>query len=83
LFASIAGNSFNNLDKISQIKSPLLVIHGTADKVVPFSMGKTVFDRAVVPKELIIIEGGKHNDLQDYEQKYWNPILNFMLEDTK
>ncbi len=82
LFASVAGNSFNNLDKISKIKSPLLVLHGTADKIVPYSIGKTLFNHANTPKEFITIKGGRHNNLQYYQKMYWDSILNFIRKNS-
>ena len=76
--SSLAGNSFNNISKIENIVSPLLVIHGTNDKVVPFSMGKSIYNRAKVKKEFVKIEGGNHNNLHDdFGQKYWPPIIQF------
>lgn len=39
---------------------PLLVIHGTADPVVPYSHGKRLFALAREPKHLWTIEGGDH-----------------------
>ncbi len=79
VIASIAENSFDNLDKIEHIKVPLLVIHGTRDRVIPFSMGKEIFDSASTRKQFIKIEGAGHNDLQDrYGQAYWPPIAEFI-----
>ena len=36
--------------KIKNIKSPLLIMHGEADKIVPFWMGKKMYDIANEPK---------------------------------
>lgn len=75
----LAGDSFDNIAKIENIRSPLLVIHGTGDQVIPYTMGKEIYDRATVTKEFVKIEGGNHNNLQDtYEKEYWPPILRFI-----
>ena len=75
----LAGSSFDNITKIGNIKSPLLVIHGTNDQVIPFSMGKEIFDRAKVKKKFVKIEGANHNNLHDdYGKKYWLPIIRFI-----
>jgi len=57
---------FETLDKISKIKAPLLVLHGDADRIVPFSHGKTVFTAALEPKQAEWVEGGGHSDLYDF-----------------
>jgi len=41
---------------------PLLLMHGTADTVVPFSHSERLFAKAVEPKRLVAIEGGAHTE---------------------
>ncbi|MCK4586431.1 MAG: alpha/beta hydrolase, partial [Gammaproteobacteria bacterium] len=63
--ASLAEGSFDNMAKVGSIKSPLLVIHGTSDRIIPYSMGREIFDRANVKKEFVKIDGANHNNLHD------------------
>ncbi|TMA93932.1 MAG: alpha/beta hydrolase [Deltaproteobacteria bacterium] len=49
-------------EKIRKIKTPLLVLHGDRDEVVPFAQGKMVFDAAPEPKKFFTIAGAQHND---------------------
>jgi fermentation-respiration switch protein FrsA (DUF1100 family) len=75
----LAGNAFDNLSKITHIKCPLLVIHGTDDEILSFSMGKDIYDQAPVEKQLVIIEGGGHNNLSQVDpEKYWGSISEFI-----
>lgn len=53
---------FDSLSKIPKLKIPLLIIHGTWDKVVPYRMGQKLFDAAPQPKTIELIEGGGHED---------------------
>ncbi len=79
LISTLAGDAFDNLTKIDNLNSPLLVIHGTKDHVVPFSMGEAIFSRAKTEKRFIKIDGAGHNNLQNgYSKEYWMPILKFM-----
>jgi len=79
MISALAGEAFDNLTKIDNLKSPLLVIHGTEDYVVPFTMGKRLYDRADVKKQFIKIAGAGHNNLQDaYPDEYWQPIYEFI-----
>ena len=53
------------LDSVTAIKKytgPLLQFHGDADTIVPFKLGRKLFDAANEPKQLVVIPGGDHND---------------------
>jgi hypothetical protein len=53
---------YDVVEKIRKLSSPLLVLHGDRDEVVPFSHGKRVFDAAPQPKWFYTIAGAGHND---------------------
>lgn len=53
---------FESLQKIPDLKIPLLIIHGTWDQKVPVEMGKQLYAAAPQPKQLLLIEGGEHNN---------------------
>ena len=55
---------FNSLAKICKYHGPLLQSHGTADRLIPFAMGRQLFEAANEPKQFIVIPGGDHNDPQ-------------------
>ena len=42
--------------------TPLLLIHGTADGVIPYGQGKRLFERAGEPKQFWTIDGGNHTE---------------------
>ncbi|MFH1303868.1 MAG: alpha/beta hydrolase [Planctomycetota bacterium] len=54
---------------ISNVVCPVLVIHGTEDQIVPYALGKKLFDAASpasatgIPKQMVSVEQGTHNDL--------------------
>ena len=43
-------DKFENYKKIKNIDSPILVMHGESDKIVPFAMGKKIYEMANGPK---------------------------------
>ncbi|XP_062105576.1 uncharacterized protein LOC133817174 [Humulus lupulus] len=59
---------YKNVDKIPMVDCPILVIHGTDDKVVRFSHGKTLWSLCKNKFEPLWIEGGDHNDLHEFPQ---------------
>jgi uncharacterized protein len=65
--ASLMETQFNSLAKIRNYHGPLLQSHGTADRLIPFAMGRQLFDAANEPKQFVAIPGGDHNDPQTEE----------------
>jgi len=55
-------NRFDNLGKIGGITSPVFIVHGTADSLVPFEQGQRLFAAANEPKQFMQVNGGDHND---------------------
>ena len=55
---------FDSIGKIHNLKIPLLLIHGTWDRLIPYQMSQRLFDNAPQPKFIKLIEGGEHgNDI--------------------
>lgn len=57
---------YDNLSKISKIQCPLIIVHGTADSIIPYKQGEALFKAAPDPKSMITIEGGEHNNLHEF-----------------
>jgi len=51
---------FDSLDKVGKLKIPVLFIHGTWDRLIPWQMSQQLFERSPQPKFLKLIEGGEH-----------------------
>ena len=58
----LLSTKYDSLAKIGQLRVPLLVLHGTADEIVPFVQGRKLFEAAGEPKRFYAIEGARHND---------------------
>lgn len=59
---------FPSHEYVQQVKCPVYIIHGTADRVIPFEQAEDLF--AKVPEgqgSFYSIKGGGHNYLQDFE----------------
>jgi len=53
---------FDSLSKISRVHVPLLQLHGDEDDLVPYEVGRRLFQAANEPKEFFTIKGAHHND---------------------
>jgi fermentation-respiration switch protein FrsA (DUF1100 family) len=75
----LAGNSFNAREKINNIKSKLLIVHGDRDELTPYFMGQELMGLFAGNKKMITIKGGDHNNLQDVDpQLFWDGIEDFL-----
>ena len=54
---------FDSLEKIHGLKIPILLIHGTWDRLVPYQMSQRLYDNAPQPKTLKLVEGGEHGNI--------------------
>ncbi|KAL2329761.1 hypothetical protein Fmac_017342 [Flemingia macrophylla] len=59
---------YKNIDKISCVSCPVLVIHGTTDDVVDCSHGKQLWEHCKQKYEPLWIQGGNHCNLDLYPQ---------------
>jgi uncharacterized protein len=59
---SLLSTRYDILEKAQRLRSPLLVLHGDRDEVVPFAQGRKVFEAAPEPKRFHTIVGAGHND---------------------
>lgn len=70
---------FNNLARMKGVRCPVLVVHGTADRVVPFWHGRRLFEALPGQKEFFPVEGAGHNDLIDTAgPRYWKAVAGFV-----
>ena len=69
-------DKYESEKKIKNLKSPLLVMHGKKDKIVPFYMGEKIFDMANNPKFNYFTEMDDH--MMNYDENLINYIYLFI-----
>jgi dipeptidyl aminopeptidase/acylaminoacyl peptidase len=52
---------YDNCAKLPNLRRPVFVVHGTGDRVIPFSHSERLFAAANEPKEFLRLEGDDHN----------------------
>jgi pimeloyl-ACP methyl ester carboxylesterase len=58
----LVGRRFASGEKIRQVRCPILFFHGDRDQIVPFELGRRLFEAAPEPKAFETITGAGHND---------------------
>lgn len=78
--ASVVSDELSPRDFVAKISpAPVLIVHGDADGVVPFSQGELLFKNASEPKTFMPIKGGDHQlALWQDDEKYQKEILKWL-----
>jgi len=71
-------DKYETIKKLPNINSPLLVLHGKLDSIVPFSMGEELFKKANKPKFKYFIDNDDH--MMRYDQKLLIEIKKFISD---
>lgn len=69
---------FRSRRRLGSVHAPVLVIHGTADEVIPVSNGRALYAAARTPRQSLWVDGAGHNDLADVAgARYWAALRRF------
>ena len=67
---------YDSISKIKMVNSPILIMHGEKDDVVPFNMGKELFEKANNPKQFYFTPDDDH--MMEFNSKLLNEIKKFI-----
>ena len=59
-----ARGHYNSMKRIGRVQTPLLVLHGDLDEIVPHSQGFKLYRAANRPKRFVTLHGASHNNVQ-------------------
>ena len=79
--AAVVGveHRFPTAEWMTKVRAPVLVLHGDADSVIPFRLGRRLHDAIPGPKRFVTIPGGDHNDVSPRSgEAYWDAIAEFV-----
>jgi hypothetical protein len=77
---ALATNQFDNESRVAEIKAPKLFVHSQGDRVVPFELGRQVYEAAAEPKQFLEIEGGHNDGFLVSAEEYLRTIDDFLSE---
>ena len=67
---------YDSINKIKMINTPILIMHGKKDDVIPFSMGKELFEKANSPKHSYFTPDDDH--MMEFNSSLLQKIKNFI-----
>ncbi|MBR3869462.1 MAG: AMP-binding protein [Clostridia bacterium] len=69
---------FSVNEALKSLSRPVLLFHGTNDRLTPFSMAEEIFNNCHSEKSLVIFENSKHlHGCFDYRNKYFDSLTSF------
>ena len=68
-------DKFDNKSKIKNINSPVLIMHGEADQIVPFFMGKKMYEIANEQKYSYFTKHDNH--MMEYDENLLKALNSF------
>ncbi len=72
---------FDSITKVKSLTRPILLIHGTGDRLVPATMSQALFDVITAPKELWLIPDSAHSNLASVVGwQYQDKIKSFVAQ---
>ena len=69
-------DKFENYKKIKNINSPVIVMHGEIDQIVPFSMGQKIYEMANQPKYSYFTKYDNH--MMEYDERLVLALKRFL-----
>ena len=80
-YSILSFDKFENLKKITKLNAPILIMHGTKDRTVPFWHNVALYNAAPSPKQhLWIANAGHQNILELARNIYWQTINDFVVK---
>ncbi len=79
----VFSSRWDSLNKIRLITAPKLMIHSINDEIVPFKLGRKLFESAPQPKEFLQVRGGHNSCFFESEDILKKKIADFLRSLSK
>lgn len=66
---------FDSAARVAEVGSPLLIVHGSNDSLIPSKLGQTLYDKAREPKRFVLVEGGSHHNTNAVGQAQYRQAM--------
>lgn len=66
---------FDSAARIATLQVPVLMVHGSQDRIIPVELGRALFERAPEPKRFVLVEGGSHHNTNALGQRLYGKAL--------
>jgi dipeptidyl aminopeptidase/acylaminoacyl peptidase len=74
----LVSDAMRPIDAIARIDRPVLLVHGSADEIIPVSHGRRLAGAAGETVEYVELEGGDHNDIRNTAPGFDRLVVDFL-----
>lgn len=76
----VLATQLDSLSKMPKVHAPKLIFHSIDDEIIPFEMGKALYDVAERPKYFVQLRGGHNTAFFDDLKSYQSGLKKFLTE---
>lgn len=73
--APLITQRFDAGTQIERVKAPLLVVHGSEDRLIEPTLGRALYERAHAPKRFLLVVGGTHHNTNAVGQEAYREAI--------
>jgi len=73
---------FDAASRIGRVKVPVLVVHGSDDRLIRPELGRALYEQAHEPKRFVLVEGGSHHNTNALGQAQYATALHELFGPT-
>jgi len=66
---------FDAASRIERVKVPVLVVHGSEDRLISPELARALYERAHAPKRFVLVEGGSHHNTNSLGRAQYRQAL--------
>ncbi len=66
---------FDAAARIARVGAPVLVVHGSEDRLIRPELGQRLYEQAAAPKRFVLVEGGSHHNTNALGQPLYRQAL--------
>lgn len=66
---------FDAAERIRQARVPVLVVHGSNDRLIAPELGRALYEQAPHPKRFVLVEGGTHHNTHGLAQDHYRQAM--------
>lgn len=70
--------SYSNIGNLKSIHCPILIVHSTEDEIIPYDMGRKLYEAANQPKEFLQLHGGHNEGFMKNRKIYVEGLKEFL-----
>ena len=71
---------FDAAGRIARVGAPVLVVHGSEDRLIQPALGRSLFERAAAPKRFVLVPGGSHHNTNSVGQGQYREALSDLFK---